>query len=91
MMGEAVPHETQFALFDVLFDWIVILVFGNFLFGIGPTRNFDNHVEDLGAVCRGGGKQGNVMPGRNHHAVFFKVDAMIEGIGRAWRLVMDTH
>jgi hypothetical protein len=52
MMRETVPDKTQFALFYVLLDGIVWLIFGNFLLSIGPTRDFDNHVEDLG-TCTG--------------------------------------
>lgn len=55
MMRKTIPDETQFALLDILFDGIVILILGNFLFCIRPSRNLDDHVENLGTCsgCRG--------------------------------------
>src|SRR5271156_951432 len=52
MMRKTIPDKTQFALLNILFDGIVILLFGNFLFCICPSRNLDDHVENLG-TCSG--------------------------------------
>ena len=58
MVREAVPDESQLPLFDVLFDGIEWLFFRNLHFGVGPTRDFDDHVEDATIKI---GKEGNVM------------------------------
>jgi hypothetical protein len=49
MVRETVPHESQLALLNVLLNRIEIFVLGNLLLGIGPTRDFNYHVEDLRA------------------------------------------
>jgi hypothetical protein len=47
-MRETIPYIAQFTLFNVLFNRIVTFVFGNFFFGIRPSWDFNNHIEDLG-------------------------------------------
>ena len=76
MMGEAISDETQTALLYVLLDGIERLLFGNFEFGVGPTGDLDNHVEDaIGLV----GEERNVVEGRDYSSVAFSIDAMFWG------------
>jgi len=46
VVGEAVAHVTEPSLFDVLFDRVERLLLGDLHLGIGPPRDFDDHVED---------------------------------------------
>jgi hypothetical protein len=45
-MREAVAYKTQSSLLNILFDWVERLLLANFHLRVGPTRNFDDHVED---------------------------------------------
>lgn len=62
MMGKAISHKTKFTLFGVLLDWIKELFFANFKLCIGPSRNFDDHVQDRLTLIS---KERNVVPRRN--------------------------
>lgn len=66
MMGEAVADITEFALLDVLLDRVKQLVLGDFQLGIGPTRHFNNHVQNTLFLVS---KQRNVMEGRDNLAL----------------------
>jgi hypothetical protein len=46
VVREAVTYITEPALLDVLFDRVERLFLGDFHLGIGPPRDFDDHVED---------------------------------------------
>jgi len=85
MMRETIPHETQFALFNILFNRIIIFILRNFLFCICPAGDFNNHIENLWTCGGRGSQEWNIMPWRDNDAVFFKVDAMVEGIRRTYR------
>ena len=73
MMRETIADETKFPLFDILFDRIESFFFGNLHLGVGPSRNFDDHVEDTGILIS---KERNVVEGRNGNAVLFQINAM---------------
>lgn len=74
MVREAVPHEPELPLFDVLFDGVERLFLGDFHLGIGPSGNLDNHVEDpVGLV----GEEREIMERRENGAVVFDEDAML--------------
>jgi hypothetical protein len=88
MMRETIPDKSQFPLFNVLFDRIVVFIFADFLFGVGPSWDFDDHVEDLGTCCGRRGKKRNIMPWRNNDTVLFKEDSVIERVIGAWLLEM---
>jgi hypothetical protein len=83
MVRETIPDETQFTLFNVLFDGIVILIFGDFLFCVGPAGDFDDHVEDLRGGSWRGGQEGNIVPWRNDYAILFKVYTVFKCIWSA--------
>ena len=85
MMGKAISNETQLPLFNILLNWIVILVLRNFLFGIGPARDFNNHVENLGTCCWRGSKEGDIMPWGHNDTVLLEVDAVVKRIGSAYQ------
>jgi len=85
MMRETIPHETQFSLFNILFNGIIILILRNFLFCICPAGDFNDHIENLGTCGRSGSQEWNIVPWRDNDAVLFKVDAMLEGIWRTYR------
>jgi hypothetical protein len=77
-MRETVSNKTQFSLFDVLLDWIVYFIFGDFLLGVRPTRDFDNHVEDLRTCTGRRCKKRNIMPWRDNNTILLKVNSMFE-------------
>ena len=83
-MGETVPHESQFALLDVLLDGIEVLVLGDLLLGICPAWDFHDHVEDLWTGGGRGGEEGDVVPWGDDDAVLLKVDPVFERVGSAY-------
>lgn len=62
MMREAVSHIAQSAFFDILLNRIEGFLLGHLHFGIGPARNFDDHVEDSIALVS---EERNVVERRN--------------------------
>ena len=48
--------------------------------GIGPARNLDNHVQD--GLLRVG-VQGNIVEGRDGHAILLDVDAVLQRVRSA--------
>jgi hypothetical protein len=84
VVGETVADKPQFALFDVLLDGIVVLVLADFLLGVGPARDFDDHVEDLGGCGWARGEEGDIVPRRHNNTVLLKVDAVFKRVGRAY-------
>lgn len=46
LVWEAVSHKSKFAFLYVLLDWVEKFFFRDLLLGVGPSRNFYNHVED---------------------------------------------
>lgn len=60
VMGETVPDESKSTLFDILFDRIKRFLFADFHLRIGPSRNFDDHVEDTVVLV---GEERDVMEG----------------------------
>ena len=73
MVGEAVAHEAQAALFNILLDGIERLLLGNFHLGIRPAGNFDNHVENAIALI---GEEGDVVERRDDLAIMLGINAM---------------
>lgn len=72
-MREAVSHKAQFTAFDILFDRVERLFFGDFHLRIGPSRNFDDHVEDtIVPVC----KERNIVEWRDDVAVMLDEHAV---------------
>jgi hypothetical protein len=47
---------------------------------IGPTRHLDDHVEDRLLLV---GIEGDVVEGRDGHAILLDEDAVLERVGRA--------
>ena len=45
---------------------------------IGPSGNLDNHVQDGLLLV---GIEGNIVEGRDGHAILLDVDAVLEGVG----------
>lgn len=58
MVGETVSDETQTTLLNVLLDGVESLLLRNFHLSVGPSRDFNNHVEDPVVLVR---EEGNVM------------------------------
>jgi len=82
VVGETVANETQPTLLDVLLDGIERLLLGDLEFGVGPTGDLDNHVEDAIALV---GKERNVVEGGDDGSVLFWVNAMFWGeFVRGW-------
>lgn len=73
-MREAVADESQPALLDILFNGIERFLFGDLHFGVGPARDFDDHVENTIALVS---EQRNVVEGRDDGAILLKKHAML--------------
>jgi len=73
VVGEAVAHVAQAALFNVLLDGIERLLLGNFHLGIRPAGNFDNHFENAIALI---GEEGDIVERRDDLAVLFDENPM---------------
>ena len=84
MMRETIPDKSQFALLDILFDRIVIIVLGDLLLGIRPTGDLDNHIENLRTCCGRRSEKGDIMPRRDYNTILLKEDAVLEGIRGAY-------
>ena len=87
MMRKTIPDKSQFALLDILFDRIIIIVLGNLLLGIRPPRDLDNHIENLRTCCGRRGKKRDIMPCRDNNTILFEEDAVLEGIRGAYTSV----
>ena len=59
MVGKAVANIAQSTLLDILLDGIEGLFFRDLHFGVGPTGNLNDHVEDAVVLVR---EEGNVVP-----------------------------
>ncbi len=68
VMREAVSHKSEFALLDVLLDRVEFLVLRNLELGVGPSRYFNNHVQDSLFLV---GIKGNIVKGRDWRSIFF--------------------
>lgn len=74
LVREAIPNESQLSLLGVLQDGIESLFFGDFHLGVGPTRNFHNHVEDGTSFI---GEKRNVMERGEDGSVLLQEDAVL--------------
>ena len=73
MMRETVPDITQTTFLDILSDRVERLFFRNLELGIGPTRNFNDHVENPIRLIS---EKGNVVPGGNDRSVLLDENTM---------------
>jgi hypothetical protein len=73
VVGEAVAHVAQAALFDILLDGIKGLFLGNFHLSIRPAGNFDNHVENAIALI---GEERDIVERRDDLAVLLDINTM---------------
>jgi len=73
VVGEAVAHVAQTTLLNVLLDRIESLFLGNFHFGVGPTGDLDDHVEDAITLIS---EERDVVERRDGLVVLFDVDTM---------------
>ena len=74
MVGEAVAHEAQATLFDILLDGIERLFLGNFHLGVRPAGNLDNHVENAIALI---GEERDIMERGDDQAILLDINAML--------------
>jgi len=82
VVGEAVSDETELSLLGVLEDGVQGLALANLHLGVGPSRNFDNHVEDGLLLVR---PQGDVVEGRQDIAGSLVLDenSVLKSVGRS--------
>jgi len=73
MMRETVPDIAQTTFLDILSDRVERLFFRNFELGIGPTRNFNDHVENPIRLIS---EKGDIVPGGNDRSVLFDENTM---------------
>ena len=81
MMRETISHESQFTLLNVLLDGIEILVFRNLLFGIGPTGDFNDHIEDLRTRSGRRCEKGDIVPWGDDDTVLLEINTMLKSMG----------
>ncbi len=74
VVGEAVPHETQFSALDVLLDRVESLLLRDFHLRVGPAGDFNDHVEDAVVLI---GEKGDIVPWRHNLSVFLGVYAVV--------------
>lgn len=74
MVGEAVAHEAQATLFNVLLNRVERLLLGDFHLCIGPARNLNNHVKDSIILV---GKERDVVERRDNSAILLDEDAVV--------------
>jgi len=80
VVREAVAHETQPALLDILFNGIEGFLLGNLHLRVRPARNLDDHVEDaVVLVC----EERDVVERRDDGSILFDVDTVFKSIRRA--------
>ena len=81
MVREAVADETETVLLHILLDRIEGLFSADFHLGVGPTRNFDNHVKDSIVLVS---EERDVVEGRDGLTLcVLVVDTVVEGVGSA--------
>ncbi|KAH3663826.1 hypothetical protein OGAPHI_005229 [Ogataea philodendri] len=80
VVRETVSDESQLTLLGVLNDRVELLFLGNLQLGVGPSWNFDNHVQDLLGLIS---IQWDVMERRDHLAILLKVNFVIQSVGGA--------
>jgi hypothetical protein len=73
VVRETVSNVSQSTFFNILLDRVELLLLGDLHLGVGPARDFDDHVEDTLALV---GEEGDVMEGRDGGAICFDVDAV---------------
>lgn len=90
VVREAVANVAEPASLNILLDRIEGFFFGDFQLGVGPARNFDDHVENAAVLVS---KEGDVMPWGDDRAVLFDENAMLERVGSAdlARAVLRSH
>jgi hypothetical protein len=76
LMREAVPHEPQLALLDILLDRVQQLLFRDLLLGIGPSWDLHNHVQDCLLLIS---VEWDIMEWGDGDAIFFNEDTVFEG------------
>jgi len=77
LVGEAVADESKFAFLDILLNWVKKFLLADLQFGIGPSWDLDDHVQDcLLLICI----ERNVVEGGDWDAILLDVDAVIEGV-----------
>jgi hypothetical protein len=74
VVREAVAHETESTLLDVLLDGVQGFLLGDLELGVGPARDLDDHVQDPGVLV---GEEGDVVPGRDGNAILLEVGAVL--------------
>jgi len=90
VVREAVPDIAQLASLNVLLDRVERLFLGDLHLGVGPSRNFDDHVEDALTLIS---KKGDIMEWRDDGAILLDEDAMFKGVGSTdeARGVLERH
>jgi hypothetical protein len=74
VMRETVPDVTQSSLLYILLDGIEWLFFGDLHFGIGPTRDFYDHVKNAIVLVS---KQRDVVEGGYDGSILFDEYSML--------------
>ena len=74
VVGEAVPHKAETTTSDILLDRIERLLLGYLHLCVGPSRDFNDHVQYVLVLV---GKKGDVVEGRLDTSIFFDVNAVI--------------
>jgi hypothetical protein len=78
LVREAVSDVSKLALLDVLLDGVEELLLGDLKLSIGPSRNLDNHVQDVLLLV---GVERNIVEGGDGLAILLDVNTVLEGVG----------
>ena len=82
VMREAVPHKAETTTLDILLDRIEGLLFGDLHLSVGPSGDFDDHIEDTGVLV---GEERDIVEARHDAAILLDENAVLcrsDQIGR---------
>jgi len=77
LVGETVSNETKFTLLGILEDGVELLLFRDFEFGVGPTGDLDDHVENSSLFV---GEEGNVVERGNDFAILLDECTVLQSV-----------
>jgi hypothetical protein len=77
VVREAVAHKTEPAFLDILLDGIEGLFLGDFHLSIGPSGDFDDHVENAMLLIS---MERNVMERRDDGSMLLDENAVLCGV-----------
>lgn len=78
MVRETVAHKSQLSLLGILKNGVQLILLGDLHFGVSPSGNLNNHVQDSLLFI---GIQGDVMKGGHGLAILFDENSVLQSVG----------